>query len=309
MTHPPKNILATMQPESLEAYLHYLTIEKGLAGNTISSYGCDLAKWVNFLEKDGLLVEKAKRKDVQDFIEHLYKRGLEASSVARHLVSLRNFYRFLIQERKVPRDPTRDLDTPKLWQRLPKFLSEDEIDTLFDQACPPGASSAKKLRDRAILELLYATGMRVSELINLRLTDLQIEVGVVRCTGKGSKERMIPVGRSALSAIESYLHGGRSHLLKGDSPDYLFLNFRGWPMSRVGLWKILANCGRQAGIRVRLSPHLLRHTFATHLLERGADLRTVQTLLGHSDISTTQVYTHVLQERLQQVYRSYHPRA
>ena len=307
--YSPRQSPGSAHPESLEAYLHYLTIEKGLAANTIASYGCDLAKWVAFLEKSRISVEKAGRKNVQRFMEHLYTLGLEARSVARHLVSLRNFYRFLIREGKSTQDPTRDLDAPKLWQRLPKFLSEVEVDTLFDQACPPGVDSAKRLRDRAMMELLYATGMRVSELINLRLGDLQLEVGVVRCTGKGSKERLIPVGRSALSAVESYLRRGRSQLLKAGSPDYLFLNYRGWPLSRVGLWKMLGNCGRQAGIRTRLTPHLLRHTFATHLLERGADLRTVQTLLGHSDISTTQVYTHVLQERLQQVYRSCHPRA
>ena len=309
MKNPPKQSRNSPQPESLQVYLHYLTIEKGLAANTIASYGRDLTKWVAFLEKSGLQVEQAGRENIRQFLEYLLTRGLEASSVARHLVSLRNFYRFLIQEGKAGEDPTRDLEAPKLWQRLPKFLSEDEVDTLLDQACPPGADSAKKLRDRAMLELLYATGMRVSELINLRLGDLQPEIGVIRCTGKGSKERLIPVGRSALSAVENYLRRGRSHLSKPGSPDFLFLNVRGWHMSRVGFWKILANCGRQAGIRMRLSPHLLRHTFATHLLERGADLRTVQTLLGHSDISTTQVYTHVLQERLQQVYRSCHPRA
>ena len=309
MKNPPKQSQNSPHPENLQVYLHYLTIEKGLAANTIASYGRDLTKWVAFLEKSGLQVEQAGRENIRKFLEYLHTRGLEARSVARHLVSLRNFYRFLIQEGKAGEDPTRDLDAPKLWQRLPKFLSEDEVDTLLDQACPPGADSAKKLRDRAMLELLYATGMRVSELINLRLGDLQLEIGVVRCTGKGSKERLIPVGRSALSAVENYLRRGRSHLSKAGSPDFLFLNVRGWPMSRVGFWKILANCGRQAGIRMRLSPHLLRHTFATHLLERGADLRTVQTLLGHSDISTTQVYTHVLQERLQQVYRSCHPRA
>ena len=306
---PGRIVLNKSLPQSLEAYIQYLTIEKGLSRNSVSSYRRDLVKWIALLKERGLEPEAARKEHIRSFLERLYSQGLEANSRARHLVSLRNFYRFLLSEGRIEVDPTDDISVPKTWQRLPKFLSEKELEALMGPG--PGArqDSPLKDRDRAVLELLYATGMRVSELINLRLGDLHPQAGIIRCIGKGSKERLIPVGRSALSAVEEYLRSGRPRLAKPSSPDALFLNVRGGQISRVGLWKTLSLCGRRAGLRTPLTPHLLRHTFATHMLERGADLRTVQTLLGHSDISTTEIYTHVLQERLQQVYRDCHPRA
>ncbi len=306
---PGRIVLNKSLPQSLEAYIQYLTIEKGLSRNSVSSYRRDLVKWIALLKERGLEPEAARKEHIRGFLERLYSQGLEANSRARHLVSLRNFYRFLLSEGRIEVDPTDDISVPKTWQRLPKFLSEKELEALMGPG--PGArqDSPLKDRDRAVLELLYATGMRVSELINLRLGDLHPQAGIIRCIGKGSKERLIPVGRSALSALEEYLRSGRPRLAKPSSPDALFLNVRGGKISRVGLWKTLSLRGRRAGLRTPLTPHLLRHTFATHMLERGADLRTVQTLLGHSDISTTEIYTHVLQERLQQVYRDCHPRA
>jgi integrase/recombinase XerD len=298
----------TLAP-GVEAFLQYLKVEKGLAPNSVSSYGLDLRKWVGFLGRQKVDIAQARRDHVRKFLEWLYSEGLEARSVARHLVSLRNLYRFLIHEGQAAENPTADIEAPKTWHRLPKFLSESEVQSILRPPSGPRLGLAGKLRDKAMLELLYATGMRVSELINLRRGDLHPQAGIIRCTGKGSKQRLIPVGRSALAAVRQYLQRGRGRLAKPDSPEFLFLNGRGGQMSRVGLWKVLARCGRQAGLQTPLTPHLIRHTFATHLLERGADLRTVQTLLGHSDISTTQIYTHVLQERLQQVYRTCHPRA
>ncbi len=306
---PGRIVLNKSLPQSLEAYIQYLTIEKGLSRNSVSSYRRDLVKWTALLKERGLEPEAARKEHVRGFLERLYSQGLEANSRARHLVSLRNFYRFLLSEGRIEVDPTDDISVPKTWQRLPKFLSEKELEALMGPG--PGArqDSPLKDRDRAVLELLYATGMRVSELINLRLGDLHPQAGIIRCMGKGSKERLIPVGKSALSALEEYLRSGRPRLAKPSSPDALFLNVRGGKISRVGLWKTLSLRGRRAGLRTPLTPHLLRHPFAPHMLERGADLRTVQTLLGHSDISTTEIYTHVLQERLQQVYRDCHPRA
>jgi integrase/recombinase XerD len=236
----------------------------------------------------------------------LYGRGLSARSVARHLISLRNFFRFLAREDRIQSDPTAEVDAPKLEQTLPRYLTTEEVDTLLRQ---PDISAPPGLRDKAMLELLYATGMRVSELVHLRWSDFDSGLGIVRCLGKGNKERLIPVGKSALRAVEAYLVGGRSAFCKNSPQPFLFLNWRGGPLSRVGFWKILAAYGRRAGISVPLAPHLVRHSFATHLLERGADLRSIQLMLGHSDISTTQIYTHVLTQRLKQVYQTHHPRA
>jgi integrase/recombinase XerD len=226
--------------------------------------------------------------------------------VARHLVSLRNFFRFLLKEGKVKQDPTAAVDAPQIDRSLPKYLTEQEMEWLLEQ---PDTSTPAGLRDKAMLELLYATGMRVSELVSLRRENIDARLGVARCQGKGGKERLIPVGKSALQAVEIYLQRGRGKFVKPSAASWLFVNRRGGALSRVGFWKILAGYGRRAGITTRLTPHLIRHSFATHLLERGADLRSIQLMLGHSDISTTQVYTHVLKERLKQVYHAHHPRA
>jgi len=231
--------------------------------------------------------------------------------VARHLVSLRNLFRFAQTEELISIDPTLNLESPKLRKSLPSYLRIEEVDRLLQQ---PNLASPYGLRDRAIIEVLYSSGLRVSELVNLRVADLDMRMGCLRCIGKGDKERLVPVGRKALLAVQKYLEVSRPMLLRargsnGAATPYLFVNRSGNRISRIGIWRILTALGRRAGIREGLSPHKLRHSFATHLLERGADLRSVQLMLGHADISTTQIYTHVIEERLKQVYKAHHPRA
>jgi integrase/recombinase XerD len=294
-----------VSPELIE-FLDYARVEKGLATNSIISYRRDLQEFVEHLRRERKRAGAASREDIRQFLEALYRRGLSARSVARHLVALRNFFRFLEREGRIKNDPTTEVDAPQFGQTLPKYLAADEVDALLRQ---PDPGTPAGLRDRAMLELLYATGMRVSELIRLRGEDFQLNLGIVRCQGKGSKERLIPVGRSALRAVEDYAREGRAQIAKHLASPNFFLNQRGGPLSRIGFWKILRNYGRAAGLRTPLSPHVVRHSFATHLLERGADLRSIQLMLGHSDISTTQVYTHVVKERLKQVYHAHHPRA
>jgi integrase/recombinase XerD len=287
-------------------YLDYARVEKGLADNTISNYRRDLLQFSSFLVGRGKTIPDAARDDVRAFLATLYEQGMSAQSVARHLISLRNLFGFLVEEGRIKADPTSDIDAPKLEQRLPRYLSADEVEKLLAR---PDVSKPLGLRDKAMLEVLYATGMRVSELVRVRCADLEASLGVIRCLGKGNKERLIPVGKSALRAVDAYRQSGRASLCKNGSEPFLFLNPRGKPLTRVGFWKILAGYGRRAGFSIPLTPHLVRHSFATHLLERGADLRSIQLMLGHSDISTTQVYTHVLKQRLKQVYQNHHPRA
>ena len=293
-------------PHEVIDYLDYARVEEGLAANSISNYRRDLLQFSSFLAGRRTAIVDAARDDIRGFLASLYERGMSAQSVARHLISLRNLFGFLAKEGRVKADPTSDVDAPKLEQRLPRYLSADEVETLLAQ---PDVSTPLGLRDKAMLEVLYATGMRVSELVRVRSADLEASLGVIRCLGKGNKERLIPVGKSALRAVEAYQQSGRSSLCKNGNGPFLFLNRQGKPLTRVGFWKIIAGYGRQAGFSIPLTPHLVRHSFATHLLERGADLRSIQLMLGHSDISTTQVYTHVLKQRLKQVYQSYHPRA
>jgi integrase/recombinase XerD len=303
----PENLPpALVYPREVSQFLDYVRVEKGLAANSISSYGRDLARFAAYAQRHAEPLERMTREDVRDYLASLYRGGLSARSVARHLVSLKNFFRFLVREGRVRLDPTAEIDAPQVGRSLPKFLSTGEVDALLGQ---PHDSAPAGMRDRAMLEMLYATGMRVSELIRLRAEDLDANLGVVRCRGKGGKERLIPVGKAALRAVEAYERQGRAKLAGNAAVPFLFLNRRGGGLSRVGFWKILARYGRAAGIPTPLTPHLLRHSFATHLLERGADLRSIQLMLGHSDISTTQIYTHVLKERLKQVYHTHHPRA
>jgi len=290
----------------LARFLDYIRVEKGLAPNSIQSYRRDLMEFQLYARREGKASATVDRADLRRFFAGLYRRGLSPRSVARHLVSLRNFFRFLVEEGYVTSDPTRDLDAPHIGQRLPRHLTASEVESLLRQ---PDVSTPAGLRDKAMLELLYATGMRVSELVGVRVQDLEPNLGIIRCQGKGNKERLIPVGKSALQAVDRYVRQGRARFLKISAAPFLFLNQRGKPLSRVGFWKILARYGRAAGIRTPLTPHLVRHSFATHLLEHGADLRSIQLMLGHSDISTTQVYTHVVKERLKEVYQRYHPRA
>jgi len=290
----------------LRAFLEYMRVEKGLAANSVVAYQRDLVEFVGFIRKADRGLAEVRRDDLRSFLASLHRRGLSARSAARHLVSLRNFFRFLVKEGKVRQDPTREIDAPRVGQSLPKHLTTDEVDALLRQ---PDASTRLGMRDKAMLELLYATGMRVSELINLSWENFEPNLGLVRCLGKGSKERLIPVGKSALASVEAYVREARPQLAKGRGSAFLFLNQRGGRLSRVGFWKLIIRHGRAAGIASALTPHVLRHSFATHLLERGADLRSIQLMLGHSDISTTQIYTHVLTERLKQVYHDHHPRA
>ena len=293
-----------------QSFLSYLRVEKGLAANTLAAYGQDLAKFMAFAEKRGRGLTRIRRDDVVDFLGSLYAQKLDSRSVARHLVTLRNFFRFALAEKMVKEDPTLNLESPKVWKRLPGHLSLEEVDRLLAQ---PHTAKPLGLRDKAMLELLYSTGLRVSELVGLTTGDLQVEMGCLRCIGKGDKERLVPVGRQAVGAVQEYLRAARPQLVRkaggGRPSNYLFVNHRGSKLSRVGFWKILSAYGRRSGLRAKLTPHKLRHSFATHLLERGADLRSVQLMLGHADISTTQIYTHVIQERLKHIYKAHHPRA
>jgi integrase/recombinase XerD len=291
----------------IRTFLNHIRVEKGLAENTVAAYGRDLAKFAFFAASRKLPLSRIRRDDVVEFLGSLYKQGLDSRSVARHLVTVRNFFRYALSEKRVKEDPTLNLESPKIWKVLPSFLSVDEVDRLLAQ---PDASTPLGLRDKALLELLYGTGLRVSELVSIRAADLDLHSGCLRCIGKGSKERLVPVGKQAIAAVTAYLRDARPILLRGrEAAPTLFLNARGKKLSRVGFWKILKQYGARAGLRKKLSPHKLRHSFATHLLERGADLRSVQMMLGHADISTTQIYTHVIQERLKQVYKAHHPRA
>ncbi len=292
---------------AISLFLTHVKVEKGLSANTVSAYQRDLRKFNVFAQKRKLSLESITRDDLVDFLAGLYREKLESRTVARHLVTLRNFFRFAQIQEIIAADPSLNLESPKIRRTLPGYLRLEEVERLLAQ---PDAKTAAGLRDRAMLEVLYSTGLRVSELIGLRVTDLDSKVGCIRCIGKGDKERIVPAGRKALSMVEKYLHDARPELLgKGVSSAALFVNRRGHSLSRVGVWKILSAYGRRAGLRVALTPHMLRHSFATHLLERGADLRSVQLMLGHADISTTQIYTHVVEERLKQIYKAHHPRA
>jgi integrase/recombinase XerD len=292
---------------AISSFLTHVRVEKGLSSNTIAAYRRDLLKFDEFARKNKLSLESVSRDDLVDFLALLYHQKLESKTVARHLVTLRNFFRFAQIQEHITDDPSVTLESPKIRRSLPGYLRLEEVERLLDQ---PDVKTPIGLRDRAMLEVLYSTGLRVSELIGLRTMDLDAKVGCVRCIGKGDKERIVPVGKKALSIVEKYLRDARPTLLgKITNNSSLFVNRRGASLSRVGVWKILSAYGRRAGMRVALTPHMLRHSFATHLLERGADLRSVQLMLGHADISTTQIYTHVVEERLKQIYKAHHPRA
>ena len=293
-------------PGEIASFLDYIQAEKGLAANTVLAYRRDLEKFAAGFSKQRRTPAQATREDVREFLAGLYRQRLSARAVARHLASLRGFYQFLLREGRLNHDPTAEIGPPRLPQALPKYLAASEVEQLLSQ---PDVSTPAGLRDKAMLEVLYATGVRVSELVGLRWEDFDANLGIVRCLGKGSKERLIPVGKSALRALEAYMAQGRGRLAKRAVVSFLFLNRRGGKLSRVGFWKILARYGRAAGIKTPLTPHLVRHSFATHLLERGADLRSIQMMLGHSDISTTQIYTQVVREHLKEVYQAHHPRA
>lgn len=297
-----------MHPEcSIQAgvrdFLDFCRVEKGLAANTLEAYARDLDKFLSFFDPGG---ETPGVEGLRRYLDSLYDSGMSGRSIARHLTTLRGLYGFLLREGRTGSDPTALLTPPKQWRSIPKYLTEAEIDRLLDA---PDRSKPAGLRDRAMLQLLYATGLRVSELCAVRQADVAFEYGVIRVTGKGGKQRMVPVGRAALEAIQEYQACGRAALLRGKSSGYLFVTARGGPMTRQGFWKLLREHGKRVGIFRKLTPHVIRHSFATHLLEHGADLRSVQTMLGHADISTTQIYTHVLKERLRKTVEEHHPRA
>lgn len=291
--------------EWIKEFLDYLTVERGLSKNTILSYGDDLRKFVNYLESKAISnLDAVKRRHITDFMLHLKDSGLSSNSIARSLVAIKVFYRFLVRERLLKTDVAGMLDSPKLIRPLPVFLTLPEVDRLLKS---PDSRDWIGIRDRAVLELLYATGLRVSELSGLLLNNVNFDIGFVKCSGKGGKERVVPLGRTASSFIKKYLEKVRPKLVKkGD--DHLFLSRLGRCISRQTFWKIIKKYARWAGIKKEIKPHSLRHSFATHLLERGADLRSVQEMLGHSNISTTQLYTHINKERLKGIHKKYHPR-
>jgi integrase/recombinase XerD len=291
----------------LDRFLNFLVVEKGLSPNTLEAYSRDLSQYFRFLESRGITdVGETQVDTLYEYLGTLRTRKLSGRTQARILSALRSFYRFLQDESLRKDNPTLPLQGPKPKRTLPKTLSEMEVETLIRQ---PNRSSPRGLRDTAMLELLYATGLRVSELISLTLDQIEIEAHLIRTVGKGAKERLVPVGKMASGCLQEYLEKGRPALLKKSTVPWVFINNRGGRMSRQGFWKLLRQYGRQAGILKKISPHTLRHTFATHLLEGGADLRSIQTMLGHADISTTQIYTLVTHEHLREVYRRYHPRA
>jgi integrase/recombinase XerD len=294
--------------DQIQDFLHYLVVERGLAINTITSYERDLKKYKQYV----VVIEQQQsfqtvtRITILGFLKHLKESGLSSRSIARHIASIRSFHQFLLRDKAVSHDPSVHVETPQPERTLPKVLSMTEVEELLES---PQVHTSFGIRDKAMLEVLYATGIRVSELIGLNLGDIHLTMGFLRCVGKGNKERIIPIGRAATTALESYMETARGLLVGKKGSDALFLNHHGNRLSRQGFWKILKKLTIETGIKKKLTPHTLRHSFATHLLENGADLRAVQEMLGHADISTTQIYTHVTKTRMKDVYKTYHPRA
>jgi len=287
-------------------FVHHLRVERGLSDNTMLAYRQDMQKFSEFLGERNIALKDASRGNVVEFLCELYKRGLDSRSVSRYQATLRNFYRFCVTEGVLTEDPVATIESPKIRRSLPHFLSVREVERLLAQ---PDVATPVGLRDKAIIELLYSTGLRVSELCGLRVSDIQMNMGALRCIGKGNKERVVPVGRRAIEIIRRYLSESRPAILRDGTSPFLFLHSRGGRINRIQVWHVLRAYGDLAGLREPLSPHMLRHSFATHLLDGGADLRSVQMMLGHSDITTTQIYTHVVEERLKQIYKAHHPRA
>jgi len=292
--------------EFIDEFMNYLSVERGLAKNTLLAYRRDLAKYIDYLTQKGVKTGNGvSREHVSNFMFDLKKHEMSATSICRNLAAVKMFHRFLVRENLAKEDPTTLVDTPKLWMRIPSVLTQKEIESMITAA---GGKKPQQVRDQAILEIFYASGLRVSELSDLKTTSINYDVGFVRAVGKGSKERIIPLGSKAREALQKYLLKARPQLLKKQSNDVLFLSRLGKKISRQSLWSVIKFYARKANIKKTIKPHTLRHTFATHLLEHGADLRSVQEMLGHSDISTTQIYTHVDKERLKSVHKQFHPR-
>jgi integrase/recombinase XerD len=299
--------LAATNSARIQSFLDHCRIEKGLAANSVASYQLDLKRFDQFCGRpQGTPTGADETALVRAYIDSLYQAKLASRTIARHITTLRNFYHYLLQEGVASVDPTTLLISPRTWQNLPKYLNGQQVNGLLNA---PDAGKPTGLRDRAMLQFLYATGLRVSELCLVRVSDLENSLGYVRVVGKGNKHRIVPVGEAALKAVEDYLGNGRALLLKGRPSPHLFVTARGSAMTRQSFWNLIIKYGKKAGIFHNLTPHVLRHSFATHLLEGGADLRSVQTMLGHADISTTQVYTHVMRSRLRQTIDQHHPRA
>jgi len=293
-------------PSTVSSYLRHLEVERRVAANTLEAYRRDLTRLAEFASGQGKDVVALDRHDLEAAVRLSMTDGRSASSTARFVAGVRGFFRFLRVSGQIAVNPAEEIQAPRGVTGLPKFLSLEQVDALL---AAPDTRTPKGMRDRALVEVLYATGLRVSELVGLRQTDIRLDQGYLQCLGKGSKERVVPLGEEAVGWVKRYQAEARPAFTKGRQSPWLFLNPRGQRLSRVGFWKILKTLGRTAEIRVALTPHVLRHSFATHLLERGADLRAIQAMLGHADLSTTQIYTHVLEARLRQVYDRYHPRA
>ena len=287
-----------------DQFISYLRVERGLAGNTVEAYARDLLRFFQYLKGKNLSPLQISQDHITKYLGMLGIK-LSAKSVARNISAVKMFFRFLVTEGKIEDSPARLLHTPRLSRKLPGVLSHAEMEQLLSQ---PDPSHPREQRDRAMLEILYATGLRVSELISLRIQAINLEAGYVRTMGKGSKERVVPMGEKATEAVSAYLSKGRRLLTKGPASSYLFVSSRGSRMTRQGFWKIIKKYGKKAGIKKKITPHSIRHSFASHLLEGGADLRAVQVMLGHEDISTTQIYTHVTRERLKELHEKCHPR-
>jgi len=291
----------------LDSFLSYLAVEKGLSKNTLESYGRDVRKFVLYLQESKITsVGDIKYENILDFLSHFKKQGFSDTTTVRCIVSIKQFFKYLLLEKIIKEDPTSQIRTPRMKKSIPGVISLEEVERIL---ASPGESTPEGIRDSAMLEVLYATGIRVSELIGLKLNDVNFEMGFIIVYGKGSKERIVPMGEKAQEKLKSYMERSRPVLLKTRESKALFVTRRGKAMTRQGFWKLIKTHALSAGIAKNISPHTLRHSFATHLLERGADLRSIQIMLGHSDISTTQIYTHVESERLKEIHKKYHPRS
>lgn len=292
--------------ELIDSFLDYLSVERALAKNTIFAYRADLNLYLDFIDKRGIpALSKVTKNDIVEFMLFQKTAGISPVSISRRLAAIRMFHRFLARERVLKSDPTTLIDSPKLWKKIPDTLSLNEVEALISQ---PDVRARQGARDKAILETLYATGMRVSELSNLETNNVNLDIGFLRCIGKGNKERIIPLGKKAIHNINRYLEFSRPHFLKHKTSEFIFISRSGGKLSRQSVWKLIKRYAKEAKIKKSIKVHTLRHSFATHLLERGADLRSVQEMLGHSNISTTQIYTHIDKERLKTIHQMFHPR-
>ncbi len=292
--------------ELIDSFLDYLSVERGLAKNTTVAYRQDLNIYLDFIAKAGIkALSNIDKKDIVEFMFSQKSKNISAVSISRRLAAIRMFHRFLSRERILKTDPTTLIDSPKLWKKVPDTLSLNEVELLINQ---PQVRNHQGARDKAIIETLYATGMRVSESTSLKTNNVNLDIGFLRCIGKGNKERVIPLGKKAILSIKKYLEFSRPYFLKDKTSEYLFISRSGTKLSRQSIWKLIKRYAKEAKIKKPIKVHTLRHSFATHLLERGADLRSVQEMLGHSDISTTQIYTHIDKERLKTIHKMFHPR-